>query len=354
MIRFFGGLRRTLLREGRTLAYLKYAVGELVLVVFGILIALQVNNWNEQRQLRAKADVALLETLQDLEQMVDRANDVIESAEDKDVILGRILAGKATAQDYRDDRNYVAVERNWEEMTPGVSHEGYDKLMRLADGVPAGYLPAIAALKSLYLRDVPTVQQTERFLADFVTRLLQRYGERHAWFSSGIDESYLQYVLHDPLYRNDIYSYRMYSSGNYLQSVRQLKYQAMLAYQAAHSVVAADAPVPAAMTEVRWLPEARLRRLEGRYRMPAASGSAASIAAITLRGGQLWLNGGTNTVCVLFMTTDDRFICLLLGGDAPRFRFSRDARGAVTGIDVLDGGKVKRHWPRLAGAQAPT
>lgn len=354
MIRFFGGLRRALLGEGRTLAYLKYAVGELVLVVFGILIALQVNNWNEQRQLRAKADVALLEVMQDLEQMVDRANDVIASAEDKDVILRRILDGKATERDYRDNGEYWRVHLHMEEMTSGISREGYDKLMRLADELPQGYNPAIKALKAVYLRDVPTTEWFQKALSDYSLGVLKRYSERYPWFSRGVDETYLDYVLHDPVYRNEIYSYQMFSTDNYLRGVRQLRYQAMVAYQAADALVDGDAPLPATITEAKWFPEAQLRRLEGRYRMPPAKGASASIASVSLRGGQLWLDAGANTVCVLFMTSDDGFTCIVRGIGNPHFRFSRDTRGAVTGIDVLDGDKVKRHWPRLADAQAPT
>jgi len=46
MIKFFRNIRRSLLNEGKTTRYLKYAVGEIVLVVIGILIALQINTWN--------------------------------------------------------------------------------------------------------------------------------------------------------------------------------------------------------------------------------------------------------------------------------------------------------------------
>ena len=49
MIKFFRKIRQTLLSEGKTGKYFKYAIGEIVLVVIGILIALQVNNWNENR-----------------------------------------------------------------------------------------------------------------------------------------------------------------------------------------------------------------------------------------------------------------------------------------------------------------
>tara|TARA_R110002051_G_scaffold4683_4_gene25990 strand:- start:26378 stop:27148 length:771 start_codon:yes stop_codon:yes gene_type:complete len=47
MIKFFRNIRKSLLNQGKNGKYLKYAVGEIVLVVIGILIALQINNWNE-------------------------------------------------------------------------------------------------------------------------------------------------------------------------------------------------------------------------------------------------------------------------------------------------------------------
>lgn len=51
MIKFFRRIRQSLLAQGKTSQYLKYAVGEIFLVVIGILIALQVNDWNEHRKL---------------------------------------------------------------------------------------------------------------------------------------------------------------------------------------------------------------------------------------------------------------------------------------------------------------
>ena len=50
MINFFRKIRYKLMSENKTSRYLKYAIGEIVLVVIGILIALQINNWNEERK----------------------------------------------------------------------------------------------------------------------------------------------------------------------------------------------------------------------------------------------------------------------------------------------------------------
>ena len=50
MIKFFRHIRQNLLMENKTGKYFKYAIGEIVLVVIGILIALSINNWNESRK----------------------------------------------------------------------------------------------------------------------------------------------------------------------------------------------------------------------------------------------------------------------------------------------------------------
>ena len=47
MIKFFRRIRQNLIMENKTSKYFKYAIGEIILVVIGILIALQINNWNE-------------------------------------------------------------------------------------------------------------------------------------------------------------------------------------------------------------------------------------------------------------------------------------------------------------------
>ena len=49
MINFFRGIRQRLLKDGYTQRYAVYAIGEILLVMVGILLALQVNNWNEDR-----------------------------------------------------------------------------------------------------------------------------------------------------------------------------------------------------------------------------------------------------------------------------------------------------------------
>jgi len=63
MARIFNTTRQRLLKENRLTRYLIYAIGEIVLVVIGILIALQLNNWNAERKERALEVKTLSELL---------------------------------------------------------------------------------------------------------------------------------------------------------------------------------------------------------------------------------------------------------------------------------------------------
>lgn len=55
MIKFFREIRQQLLAEGKFRKYLKYALGEILLVVIGILIAVQINNWNVKQKVRTES-----------------------------------------------------------------------------------------------------------------------------------------------------------------------------------------------------------------------------------------------------------------------------------------------------------
>jgi len=87
MIKFFRHIRKSLLMENKTSKYFKYAIGEIILVVIGILIALQINNWNEIRKQRnqelhylknLKTDLNL--NIAELDNYISVRNSRIESA----------------------------------------------------------------------------------------------------------------------------------------------------------------------------------------------------------------------------------------------------------------------------------
>ncbi len=102
MIKFFRKIRYDLMEKNKTGKYLKYAIGEIVLVVIGILIALSINNWNTQQN-KNKAE------------NVSYANIKRQINDDKNVISGNIAYNNRYLKQYEfateiieeNDRNQI-------------------------------------------------------------------------------------------------------------------------------------------------------------------------------------------------------------------------------------------------------
>ena len=83
MIKFFRKLRENMIKENRVSKYILYAIGEIILVVIGILIALQINNTNEANKARVKELHYLKNIKTDLLLNIDNINSFIETRETK-------------------------------------------------------------------------------------------------------------------------------------------------------------------------------------------------------------------------------------------------------------------------------
>ena len=79
MIKFFRQIRKSLLMENKTSKYFKYAIGEIILVVIGILIALQINNWNEERKNRNREQSILKNLQSDFKANIDNVDKTYNS-----------------------------------------------------------------------------------------------------------------------------------------------------------------------------------------------------------------------------------------------------------------------------------
>ena len=74
MIQFFRRIRKTLVDDNKPIKYLRYAIGEIVLVVIGILIALSINNWNEKRKIIIKERSYIQSIYKDLKNDIKKIN----------------------------------------------------------------------------------------------------------------------------------------------------------------------------------------------------------------------------------------------------------------------------------------
>jgi hypothetical protein len=92
MIKFFRKIRQQLLTENKFSKYFLYAIGEIVLVVIGIFIALQLNNLNEDRKNRILEEVYYCKLLEDLNQDVVEIKNLIDINEHRIISSNKFIS----------------------------------------------------------------------------------------------------------------------------------------------------------------------------------------------------------------------------------------------------------------------
>ncbi len=102
MLTFLRKIRKSLIESGSTRKYLLYAIGEVALVVIGILIALQINNWNEWRKERI-IEIELLKTIEsDLKSTLSDVTNDFENhlkSQKSAIQFKRFLLGEEMSED---------------------------------------------------------------------------------------------------------------------------------------------------------------------------------------------------------------------------------------------------------------
>ncbi|MDG2450369.1 MAG: DUF6090 family protein, partial [Saprospiraceae bacterium] len=100
MLIFLKKIRKSLIDSGSTQKYLLYAIGEITLVVIGILIALQINNWNEESKNKVLAQEYYCRLLEDANQDKEELKNLISVAQK------RLVASNQAARLLQKDKAY--------------------------------------------------------------------------------------------------------------------------------------------------------------------------------------------------------------------------------------------------------
>ena len=237
MIKFFRKIRQSLITQNKVSNYLIYAIGEILLVVIGILIALNINNANEKRKNKEKTATILLEIQKDLKTDITNAISVFDNYMIADSIQDLILNDKYTLEDYKEKRAQ-RLGLNYDTFI--VQTNGYDNLMRNIDNVSEDYNALLEDLKHLYVTVKSNVDVYNTRIRKTVYDNVD-FWHNQPWIKESLkgiftDEG-IDFLLNDPkyisivtLYMNDrlnVYRqskhYRIDAINLYLKIAEQLK-----------------------------------------------------------------------------------------------------------------------------------
>ncbi len=102
MIPFFRKIRKKMADENKPMKYLRYAIGEIILVVIGILIALQIHNWNENQKRQAEIHNIYKQIVLELDNDIDELSSNLEYYNSLEPVFNKVISDSATV-DLLDD-----------------------------------------------------------------------------------------------------------------------------------------------------------------------------------------------------------------------------------------------------------
>ena len=211
--------------------YVLYILLEMLLVVAGILIALEINNANERSKNEDKATAIMHELRRDLRHNLLDLDKMIENLELKDSLMTRVLRDSVTRDDYRQNFAYAGLTMTY--LTMNFQDNGFGSMTRQSEIFSRDFDTLFTNLERLYQGNYGLVESMQERLGDFVVGTLERWSTEKPWLhelSSGrLSEEALDFFLDDPFYLNTVDLYRTYSSLNMLSSMREAKLKTSLA-----------------------------------------------------------------------------------------------------------------------------
>ena len=129
MIKFFRKIKQKMLTENKFSKYLIYAIGEIVLVVIGILIALSINNWNENIKSKNELKNIYDEVKLNLKSDLLNIEDVIKQYEQLDLRLEKMITEEYSSivLDSINANNYSDCIPSKRDINNFISFEVQDK-----------------------------------------------------------------------------------------------------------------------------------------------------------------------------------------------------------------------------------
>ena len=207
MIKFFRKIRQNLLTENKLSKYLFYAIGEIVLVVIGILIALSISNQNQQRINVKKITNILKEIQNDLIKDIEESKIIFDYQIYTDSIAKLILNDKYTFEDYKTG-NYALLGNRYLDFI--TISNGYDNFKRNIDNVPEKYSSIIKDLKKLYEAHKTTVDVYNERIRSTVYKNIDGFSNFN-WYQDRakliMSEEEINYRLTDNHYKNLVITY---------------------------------------------------------------------------------------------------------------------------------------------------
>lgn len=210
MIKIFRKLRHKLLVQNKFTRYLLYAIGEIILVVIGILLALEINNRNELKKNENATELVLKEIQNNLLEDIKLAQENLNNYLDYYSIAKKIFdfENPWNNEDYRNGK-VKKIGNLYVDFV--INKNGYENLKGQLDKLPEKYKPILYDLKELYVDLNETIRVHNERIRSTVYKHIDFMNSQnwdiHRFKYSQISKEEMDYFLFDDAYKRNVLKY---------------------------------------------------------------------------------------------------------------------------------------------------
>jgi hypothetical protein len=236
MIKFFRKIRQKTLTENKFGKYLTYAIGEIILVVIGILIALSINNWNENKKSENQLNNIYNEVETNLKSDLLNIDYVIKQYEQLELRLEKMIKGEYSIipLDSINANNYSDFIPSQRDINNFISFEIQDKGIGLIktynDFNTSGNKDLTNEIIQFYKIAEPLNMVLEKLKEESFNNI--KYFEQFSWYRDYMDIKYnprtIEFFAKNGIFKNKVVTFRLIAIENFLPLLREYKKSASI------------------------------------------------------------------------------------------------------------------------------
>ena len=270
--------------------YLLYALGEIVLVVIGILIALQIGEWAERRGDDERFRTILEDVGTELTADIEQADQLLPYGESQDALVDSMMEGSFDRADYEARFDLFWVGMQYVQYTP--TRVAYDRLTEFDGWISPDYGPVLDVLGQHYVQEWASLDDRTEIFIDQIERRHEHLSRTQPWYwrlrAREPNEEMLRWHLESDERRGYLLQYRAdqtMAPGGYVDRYRGSAIGTLLAVGDA---IGLD-ELPRSVEELRVRDQNALGDWVGEWTFRCAPVDRGGTVALELRSGVLVL-----------------------------------------------------------------
>lgn len=224
MINTFRKIRQQFMNQNKTSKYLKYAIGEIVLVMIGILLAMQINNWNENRKHQNEFNNILRTISQDLKRDTLVAGIISKYYEEVEKNSLKIINKEVNRNNYKKHPEVRSLVSRYRSFT--VQTKGFEMVKDYSSKNKIRNDSIFTTVSQFYTPFLDILDDSNGFVKKEVLSNIETY-KKYDWFVDWTQGKYSQemilYFTESEEYRKQVASHNLLAGKNHLLFVNAYK-----------------------------------------------------------------------------------------------------------------------------------